>query len=85
MFGLTPDDVIETVEVWPENRQAFELFRFLGTQWRVGGGGATGLDYNILYHKMDRMNLTAERYEELEEEIRIMEGAALNVMHEKKD
>jgi len=81
MFGLTPDDVIETVEIWPEHAEALELFRRMSTQWRVGAGGATGLDYVVLYRMMDRMNLTTDRYDELEEEVGIMERAALAVMH----
>lgn len=77
-FGLTPEDVAgPPVEVWPEHKQAFELFEVMGSQWRVGMGGATGLDYGPLFHKLDRLDLTAERYDELEEQIRVMERAAL--------
>lgn len=43
-----------------------------------------GLDYNVLYKKMDRMNLSPERYDELENEIRMMEYAAMEVMRETK-
>lgn len=70
-------------EVWPENWQALELFDVMSTQWRVGMSGATGLDFGVLYHKMDRMGLTPERYAELENEIRVMEQEALLVMAEK--
>lgn len=68
-------------EVWPDNIQAHNLFVSISTQWRVGPGGAVGLDYNVLYRKMDRMHLSEERYDELEAEIRIMEDAALAVIH----
>lgn len=80
--GLTPDDVApDPVEIWPDVLPAYELFSHLGTQWRVGAGGATGLDYNVLYHKMGRMGLSAEQFESLEADIQVMEGEALKAMH----
>ena len=72
------------VEVWPDNHAAFSLFNALGTQWRVGMGGATGLDYNVMYRKMDRLALSTEDYDELERDIQIMESAALAYMQQKK-
>ncbi len=55
----------------------------MGRQWRTGMNGATGLDFNVLFRMMDRMNLTPSRYDELEYEITVLEGAALEAMHEK--
>lgn len=82
--GLTMADFdSEAIEVWPENCQAYALFAQLQTQWRVGMGGATGLDYNTLFHKMDRMHLEPDEYEELEDVIRTMEFAALAAMSER--
>lgn len=81
---MTPEDVAgDPVEIWPENLEAFELFVALRSQWRVGMAGATGLDYGVMFHKMDRMGLTAERYEELEDQMRVLEHAALDEMSEK--
>lgn len=51
------------------------------TQWRIGMNGRSGLDYNVLFHKMDRMNLPADKYEQLENDIRIMEFEALEEIH----
>jgi hypothetical protein len=83
-FGLTPDDVAgDPVEIWPENEAAFMLFFALRSQWLVGMAGATGLNYVALFHKMDRMNLTAEQYDELEEQMRVLEFAALEEMNRK--
>lgn len=80
-WGFSEADLEKTVEVWECNVPTLDLFRFMGTQWRVGGMGLpTGLDYNVLYRKMDRMNLTAEEYDRIEDEIRIMEAAALEAM-----
>lgn len=71
------------MDVWPETWQAFTVFCGLRTQWRVGGtGGATGLDYNILFHRLDRMGLTHSEYEQLEADIHVMEVAALGAMRE---
>lgn len=46
-------------------------------------GGYTGLDYNVLYRDLDRLDLTPERYDELREEVRLIEIAALNEMNRK--
>jgi hypothetical protein len=82
--GLTAADYDgDPVEVWPDSQPAYFLFIQLQTQWRVGAGGATGLDYNTLYHKMDRMRLEPDDYEDLEADIRVMEYAALDAMSSK--
>jgi len=78
---LTPEDVVtEPVDVWPENIPALDLFSMLGTQWRIGMGGPTGLDYNILFHEMDRMSLPREEYDSLLMDVRVMEEEALSIM-----
>ncbi|EHK64776.1 DUF1799 domain-containing protein [Achromobacter arsenitoxydans] len=81
---MTPEDVAgDPVEIWPENLAAFELFVALRSQWRVGMAGATGLDYGVMFHKMDRMDLAPDRYEELEDQMRVLEHAALDEMSKK--
>lgn len=35
----------EVFWLWPENAAAFAVWQELQTQWRVGMGGATGMDY----------------------------------------
>lgn len=42
--------------------------------------GPYALDYNVVYHKMDRMNLTPDDYYQMEEDIRVLESAALDVI-----
>lgn len=69
----------EPAEVWPDTLQAFELFLFMQTQWRRDSGPC-GLDYNVLFRKMDRLNLTSEQYDDLEADIRVMESAALETI-----
>lgn len=84
-LGFEPEDYAgEDVEVWPENEQAYFLFSDLQTQWRVGMAGPTGLDYNILFRKMDRMRLEPDEYDELEADIRVVEFEALRVMSERE-
>jgi hypothetical protein len=85
-LGLTFEDYdSDDVELWPDNLAAVNLFIGVGTQWRVGFGGPYGLDYGVLFHKMDRMGLAPDAYARLEEEIRTLESAALDEMHADKD
>lgn len=72
-------------EVWPENWPAFSLFTQLQTQWRAGASGVYGLDYNVLFARLDRMALSPQQYEEFEEDIRTMEFAALAAMNERTE
>lgn len=66
--------------LWPENVQAVALFSRLSSQWRAGALGVVGLDYNVLFHEMDRMDLERDEYDRLFEDIRTMEAAALEEM-----
>jgi hypothetical protein len=86
-LGLSADDYVEenTAWVWPCNVPAVNLFVALGTQWRVGPGGAYGLDYTALYQKLDRLGLSAEEAERMEEDIRILEDAALEQMRKDQE
>ncbi|WP_082306635.1 DUF1799 domain-containing protein [Mizugakiibacter sediminis] len=83
-YGLTADDYPPpSVELWPENWPAIQLFTRLSTQWRVGAGGPVGLDYGVLFHELDRMGLDTEAYDDLFASIRVIEGIALNELHKK--
>lgn len=84
-WGLTVEEAqAPPLEVWPDCWQAVWLFDSIGTQWRMGMGGPVGLDYNVLYRKMDRMRLSEADYDETEACVRVMEDAALEVMRKKK-
>jgi hypothetical protein len=72
------------VEVWPENHAVFMLFVLLQTQWRTGMGGPIGLDYMVLFHELDRMELSKPDYDNTLADIRLMESAALTEIHRKK-
>lgn len=69
------------LEIWPENWQAYLLFTSLQTQWNVGGmGGRTGLRYEALYPLLDRQTDTPEQWQQLFDDVRVMEYAALSQM-----
>lgn len=80
-FGLTTADLgqQQDVEVWPDNWQAVQLLNRMSTQWRVGFGGAVGLDYNVLYRMMDRLGLVPEEYDQMEADIQMMEQEVLGL------
>ncbi|MET0332549.1 MAG: DUF1799 domain-containing protein [Dyella sp.] len=69
------------VEIWPESWPAFDLYTQISTQWRVGYGGPTGLDYTVVYHELDRRNLDRETYDEMLAALRVIERAALTELH----
>jgi hypothetical protein len=82
--GFLPEDYeIETLEIWPENEQAINLFSSISTQWRVGMNGASGLDYNVLFHLMGMMDLPPQKHSQLFGDIRLIESEALNIMNKK--
>jgi hypothetical protein len=41
------------------------------------------MDYGVMHHKMDRMNLDPDEYESVENDLQIMEVAALNCIYKK--
>lgn len=43
----------------------------------MGTGGAIGLDYTPFFARMERMRLTDEAYDQLFEDIRVIESEAL--------
>ena len=80
-IGLLREDVEDTsdVEVWPENWVPFKVFNKVSTQWRVWAGGATGLDYSVVYSTMDRMKIKKQLA--VLDAIRVMEASALSTMN----
>ncbi|MCE0845966.1 DUF1799 domain-containing protein [Buttiauxella sp. A2-C1_F] len=77
-FGYTPEDVEEEVGILPSVWPSFAVFSSLATQWRVGTGGATGIDYNVLpwMFEMHRVEDAAACLAD----IQIMEHEALTTM-----
>jgi len=84
--GFAPEDYeTDPVELLPENWLPFTLFSRLGTQWRVGMAGATGLDYNALYPLLDKQCATLDEWQNTFDDIQVMESAALSEMNRKTD
>lgn len=70
-------------DLWAENWPAIHLYLQYQSQWRVGPNGPTGLDYNVLFHELDRRGLDEDAYEDLMSSIRVIEQAALKILTEK--
>lgn len=82
-LGLTLADIAEDdVEIWPDNWPAFRLFNALGTQWRTGPGGATGLDYTSIRDVASYIGIKKRQIPELFPDLQVMEAEALAVMAE---
>lgn len=69
-------------EIWPCNEKSFELFVAMQTQWRVGMGGPTGLDYSAIpvVSEATGIKVTKSRFDDL----RIMESEALKSFAEQR-
>lgn len=84
-FGFDPKTYRVTVNAWPETAPAWDLWSRIGNQWRVGAGGAVALDYNVLFHLLDRMELSKEDYDDLFEAVRVIEYERLEVWEEQRE
>jgi hypothetical protein len=57
------------------------LFCEVATQWRMGFSGPVGLDYNVVFHRMDRMRLADTDYDDLFHDLRVAENEALTAIN----
>jgi len=57
----------------------------MGTQWRMGAGGATGLDYGVLPNVMRLVGVPVKDRPGVFQDIRVMESEAIAVMAEARD
>lgn len=83
-FGLTLEEATKTVEVWPDCWLTVMVFEAMGTQWRVGMAGATGLDYGVLPTVMRLWRVPVEDRAEVFAGVRVMESAVLEMMRKKQ-
>jgi hypothetical protein len=82
-LGLSLADVPEEeVEVWPDAWTALRLFEALGTQWRTGQGGASGLDYTAIPITASMLGIKRRDLPDIFPDLRIMEVEAMAVMAE---
>jgi hypothetical protein len=85
VFGLSSSDVDDSFEVWPDNWKSFLVMDSMGTQWRTGACGATGLDYGVLPNVMKLVGIPAKDRPGVFQDIRVMESEAIAVMAEARD
>ncbi|MBD1554713.1 DUF1799 domain-containing protein [Pseudomonas sp. C2L11] len=83
-FGLSSDDFDGDAEVWPDAWPAFCAFEAMSTQWRVGMGGAVGLDYNALPVVLELAGIRKRDRSAVFDDLRVMEAEALAVMAEQR-
>jgi hypothetical protein len=86
-FGLVATRSVKTPDelyLWPENVPTWNLFQALSTQWLVGMGGATGLNYESVNIVMDHRRIARRDRQRVFEEIQAMERATLQAWSEKK-
>lgn len=81
LMAVAAAQVVKDYEVWPENMPAIDLFLLVATQWRSMGRGPSGLDYNVLFKCLDRMNITPQEYDVLFADVRVIESAALTQLN----
>lgn len=72
----------EEVEVWADAWPAFRLFEALSTQWRLGPGGPSGLDYTAIPAAASMLGIKRQELTKIFPDLRIMEHEALAVMAE---
>lgn len=82
-FDDLPDDFGDA-EIWPENRETWDLFARMSTQWRVGMAGATGLDYNAAYPLLDKMAAGKMDWWHLFDGLQACESEALAIFAERR-
>lgn len=83
LFGLTLEEIPEEeVLVWDINWNTFNLFMALTTQWRVGMGGATGLDYSVIPAVGKMLGFKKKQINDMFPDLQVMENEALITMGE---
>jgi len=75
----------EEISVWDINWDSFILFNNLSTQWRIGMGGASGLDYNAIPTVAKLLGFKKKQVQDMFPDIQVMENEALITMGENKE
>ncbi|MNY12971.1 hypothetical protein D3C86_1460810 [compost metagenome] len=75
----------EEIEVWADCWPGFLLFEAMSTQWRVGMGGAVGLDSQALPIVASYLELEVEKMPLAFNDVRVMEAEALKKMAAGRD
>jgi hypothetical protein len=56
----------------------------MSTQWTMGPNGPVGMNYSLLFLRMDRLKIPAEQQEGIYYDFRVMEIAALDTMRSQR-
>ncbi|NID14400.1 DUF1799 domain-containing protein [Luteibacter yeojuensis] len=82
-MGLARSDLEETaVLVWPDNMPAVDTLIAMGTQWRTGVAGPTGLDYGVMPQVFRLLAIPRSDWPETFDCVRVLEAEALATMRE---
>lgn len=86
LFGLKLEEIPDDeIDVWDINWNTFCLFDSMRTQWRVGMGGATGLDYSSLPAVAKMLGIKKKELQDMFSDIQAMENEALITMGENRE
>jgi hypothetical protein len=84
-FGLTVQEASgPDVEVWPDCVLSINVFINLGTQWRHGYSGKTGLDYGCVPDVLRLLGIARREWPVIFEDLRVLESAALETIYKEK-
>lgn len=76
----------DSIELWAANAQSFAVFESMGTQWRMGMAGATGLDYQALPVVLEMAGLKKRKDRAaIFADLRVMEREALRTMADNRE
>jgi hypothetical protein len=73
----------QDVAVWPENWPAVQVWVRAQTQWRMGMGGVTGMDYSGVEMVMRQMKI--EDAPDCFGRIQVLEAATLKIIEDRRD
>jgi hypothetical protein len=71
--------------LWPCNVQTWRHWQALQTQWRIGMGGATGLDYSGVRAYLDEQDIKKAERREIFEGIQAAERGTLDAWAEQAE
>jgi hypothetical protein len=79
-----PERAVTEAYLWPENESTWRAWQELQTQWRVGMGGATGLDYTAVRAYLDEAGLQGPARADVWTGVRAAERETLAVWAEQR-
>ena len=86
LFGLHLEEIPnEDCMVWDCNWDVFNLFHAMNSQWRIGMGGPTGLDYNAIIPTGTLLGFKKKQLQAMFPDLQVMENEALITMGENQE